>query len=115
MKEYSIKSRFTNSCWVDITHLSLVLNEQKLKRQINNIYFELNDPSDGGVEQSPEQQSLLWVNHLVVTQVEVLVDDNVANVDLRDDFKSSVPGMCLWLTRYNCVRGINLSFSGLPC
>ena len=92
-----------------------MLNEQKLKRQINIIYFELNDPSNGGVEQSPEQQSLLWVNHLVVTQVEVLVDDNVANVDLRDDFKSSVPRMCLWLTRYNCVRGINLSFSGLPC
>ena len=92
-----------------------MLNEQKLRRQINIIYFELNDPSNGGVEQSPEQQSLLWVNHLVVTQVEVLVDDNVANVDLRDDFKSSVPEMCLWLTRYNCVRGINLSFSGLPC
>ena len=97
------------------THFSLVLNEQKLRRQINIIYFELNDPSNGGVEQSPEQQSLLWVNHLVVTQVEVLVDYNVTNVDLRDNFKSSVPGMCRWLTRYNCVRGINLSFSGLPC
>ena len=51
------------------------------------------------------------MNHLIITQVQVLVDDDVADVDLGDHFEGCVP-LLLWSALLMLILDIDDIFDG---